>query len=108
MGRGSVWMLSSVVAIASSLIATGAIAHPAPSPSLPTHLPLNRLSRDLIPSASEDFFNRGRVRLERELQQLATNRQTLDDLLKVTPDPRPLPKEIEQNNNRVKGERVDE
>ncbi len=47
---------------------------------------LQRFSRDLIPSSSQDFFRQGREQLEREIQRL--DRQTLDSneqLLKVKP-----------------------
>jgi len=91
------WVLGATLAIASNMsFGHPAIARPAANSPLPNHLPLNRLSRDLIPSAAADFFNRGRVQLERELQQLATNRPPADKLLKVAPDPRPLPGELEK------------
>lgn len=94
------WILSALTIASSLSLAPSAIAHPASMP-LPANLPLNRFSRDLVPSASKEFFNRGRVQLERELQQLATNRQTLDDLLKVTPDPRPLSEDVKQEKKAV-------
>lgn len=50
---------------------------------------LQRFSRDLVPSNSQDFFSRGREQLEREIQRL--DRQTLgstEPLLKVEPQSR--------------------
>lgn len=47
---------------------------------------LQRFSRDLIPSNSQDFFRQGRAQLEQEVQRL--DRQTLNPderLLKVEP-----------------------
>lgn len=45
-----------------------------------------RLSRDLIPSSSQDFFNQGRNQLEREIRLLERRSTTRkEDLLKIDP-----------------------
>ena len=55
---------------------------------------LQRFSRDLVPSNSQDFFRQGREQLEREIQRL--DRQTLnsnEQLLKIEP-------QIQSNDDR--------
>ncbi|KAM3098526.1 hypothetical protein ACKFKG_05710 [Phormidesmis sp. 146-35] len=44
---------------------------------------LQRLSRDLVPSSSEDFFRKGREQFDRELELLRRPSKSPDRLLKV-------------------------
>ena len=46
---------------------------------------LQRLSRDLMPSSSEDFFRKGREQFDREVELLHRPSQRLDQVLKVDP-----------------------
>lgn len=81
------------LAIAGSLtVANTAIARPNGAITPLSNLQLNRLSRDLTPSAADEFFRQGRLKLERELRLLAEQRKLTDeDLLQVAPDSRQLP-----------------
>jgi hypothetical protein len=92
------WLISSLLTIASwSFRSPEAIAHPR-AVSLPAHLPVNRIARDLNRSPSEDFFRQGQAQLEKEIRQLAKNRELLtEDLLQVSPDGRLIPEELEQS-----------
>lgn len=101
MRYASSWLIRSLLSIASwSFLSPVAIAHPR-AISLPAHIPVNRLSRDLTRSASEDFFRQGQARLEQEIQRLAKNRDlTPTDLLKVSPSERSFSEEIERGQPR--------
>ncbi|MDX2229430.1 MAG: hypothetical protein NW220_07320 [Leptolyngbyaceae cyanobacterium bins.349] len=86
-----------LLTIASLTPAKSAIARPVAHPPLTGTLPFQRLSRDLVPSASEEFFRQGRVQFERELQRIAQNRDlTSEDLLQVLPESRLSPESLEQ------------
>lgn len=91
------WFLSGLFVIASWLnIASMAIAQSRPV-AIPSNVPANRISRDLVRSPSEDFFRQGQIQLEREIQQLAKSRELLTkDVLKVSPDERSFPEEIKE------------
>lgn len=91
------WLAGSLLTIIGwAALVSEAIAHPRAA-IVPAHLPVNRISRDLTRSPSEDFFQQGQVRLEREIQQLAKNRELLtEDLLQVSPDGRLAPEMLEQ------------
>lgn len=97
MDSRSRWFFSSFLAFVGSLgMATTVIAQ-SRSVSLPANLPVNRISRDLTRSPSEDFFQQGRLQLEREIQHLAKNRELLNqEVLKVSPDQRSFPNEIKE------------
>lgn len=71
------------------------IAQPLPSfatnkgeQNLPTATELNRLSRDLIPLQSSDFFNQGRQQLEQFIQQFQQEEFLPEEpVLKILPSP---------------------
>ncbi|PSB16496.1 hypothetical protein C7B65_21490 [Phormidesmis priestleyi ULC007] len=46
---------------------------------------LQRFSRDLVPSSSQDFFRQGREQLEREIQRLDRPVRNSNELLRVEP-----------------------
>ncbi|MDX2244124.1 MAG: hypothetical protein NW224_25905 [Leptolyngbyaceae cyanobacterium bins.302] len=91
------WLAGGFLTIASwSFLSSAAIANPR-AVSIPAHLPVNRLSRDLTRSPSEDFFRQGQARLEREIRHLAkTQELSMEDLLQVSPDGRLAPEALEQ------------
>lgn len=86
-----------LIAVVGSCIA---IANPAMAQSLPTFTPqqLNRLSRDLTPFNSQDFFRQGRSQLEQEVQRLErVQSRNSNPLLKIdpatqSPNPDPIEK----------------
>ncbi|MBF2027005.1 MAG: hypothetical protein IGS48_09600 [Oscillatoriales cyanobacterium C42_A2020_001] len=79
--------IASLMAFAST-----AIARPNGAITPLSNLQLNRLSRDLTPSAADEFFRQRRLKLERELRLLAEQRKLTDKgLLKVAPDAQRLP-----------------
>lgn len=91
------WLLSSLLTMTGLMsIPPGAIAQPRTT-TIPANLPVNRISRDLTRSPSEDFFRQGQIQLEQEIQQLTRNRELLTkDVLKVSPDERSFPDEIKE------------
>ncbi|MEC4815597.1 MAG: hypothetical protein SAK29_20320 [Scytonema sp. PMC 1069.18] len=59
-----------------------------------------RLSRDLVPSNSQDFFNRGQNLIEREIQILRKKQNSsTKPILKVNPQA-PTEKDFPQNDDR--------
>jgi hypothetical protein len=99
MRRHFCYVLGCLTAIAAFSTTNAAIAHPDVHAAIPPALPINRLSRDLVPSASEEFFRLGQIQLERELRQLAQNRDlTSEDLLKVLPATEVSPEAWERQN----------
>lgn len=88
----SFYLLSTILTLAGLLTGSkAAIARPHSGASLSSHQ-LSRFSRDLHqPSPSEDFFRQGRLQLEREIQLRQTRKPATDDILRVSPDDRPLP-----------------
>jgi hypothetical protein len=75
------------------ILLPGAAAHDLSIAGLPGRLPgglsaaqAQRISRDLIPSSSEDFFRKGREQFEQELKRLSRDRPA-EPVLKVSPQP---------------------
>ena len=81
------------------LLQSPAIAQP-PAIRQLTPLQIQRLSRDLVPSRSQDFFNRGQRELEREIQNLPKRQRLLKEpVLRVNQDTQPqTPPQIDQFN----------
>ncbi|MGV0027627.1 hypothetical protein [Phormidesmis priestleyi] len=48
---------------------------------------LQRLSRDLVPSSSEDFFRKGREQFDRQIELLNRLPNPPDRVLKIVPQP---------------------
>ncbi len=71
-----------LVGLAWLLLSQTALANPQPR-LMPSDL--QRLSRDLIPSSSEDFFRAGQVKLEREVQRLTEPRSLSEKVLIINP-----------------------
>lgn len=64
-----------------------AIAQPVPQVPRLTPAQLQRFSRDLVPSSSEEFFRQGRETLEQEVQRLRQpHRFSSDQILKISQD----------------------
>lgn len=69
-----------------------AIAQSAPSVDRLTPLQRQQISRDLIPSSAQDFFDAGQANLEQEIRLFTRQRSPNEKLLKVSQES-PVPPE---------------